>query len=304
MELRQLEDFLAVIDAGGFSAAARRLGRTQQALSKSLATLEASVGEPLLDRASLQPTAIGKSLLVHAGQALGALERFRRRLPRGEVRNAGGLRLGASPTAAAGVVGEAVLSTLQRTPGLCIDVVTGLRDALLRDLVAGRLDLCVCLDTEDGRFPGLRRENLGQQTYAIVANANHPIARRRNVSVRDLVRCEWMLGKNLGEVETAWAGLFGTAGLEVPVPSLTTSSLEFCRNALRSSRYLTVLPVALMEAELDRGELRVLPVSGGRWQRPLSIYRRRGQAGESPLESALRTAAERESRWSARTTQT
>lgn len=300
MELRQLEDFLAVVDAGGFSAAARTLGRTQQALSKSLAALESAVGTPLLERHSRQPTAAGRQLLPHARRALGELQSFRRNLPRHAGTEVPPLRLGASPTAAAGVVGEAVLSTVQRAPGLRVEIVTGLRTPLLTDLAAGRLDLCVCLDTEDGRFPGLQREDLGQQSYAILANANHPLSRRRTVPVRDLARCEWMLGTNLGEVQTAWAAIFTDAGLPAPEPSLTTSSLEFCRNALRSSLRLAVLPLALVEAELDRGELRVLAAPRCRWQRPLALYTRRGTRQDSPLVPALRRAAEREARWSAR----
>lgn len=302
MELRQLADFLAVLDRGGFTAAARATGRTQQALSKSLATLEATLGTPLLERSSRQPTAAGKTLALHARRALDELAACRRQLPGSSGEAPAVLRLGASPTAAAGVVGEAVLSCVQREPALRIEVVTGLRVTLLADLAAGKLDLCVCLDTEDGRFPGLRREDLGQQSYAVVANANHPLSRRRNVPWRELARCEWILGTNLGEVETAWAAAFTAAGLPVPEPSLTTSSLEFCRNALRSSLRLAVLPLALVEAELDRGELRVLAAPHGRWLRPLALYTRRGTRQAGALLPALRRAAEREARWSRRET--
>jgi DNA-binding transcriptional LysR family regulator len=61
MQIQQLRYFLAVIDHGGFTRAATHLGRTQQAISKSLRQLEAELGVRLLDRESSvpRPTAFG-----------------------------------------------------------------------------------------------------------------------------------------------------------------------------------------------------------------------------------------------------
>lgn len=52
MELRQLRYFVAVAEAGSFSAAAARLFVAQPALSVQLRQLEAIVGQPL-DRKSV-----------------------------------------------------------------------------------------------------------------------------------------------------------------------------------------------------------------------------------------------------------
>lgn len=50
--LLQLNAFLAVVDAGGFTAAGNRLGMTQPAVSRAVATLEKELGLPLLVRGS------------------------------------------------------------------------------------------------------------------------------------------------------------------------------------------------------------------------------------------------------------
>src|SRR4051812_34330992 len=52
MELSQLETFLAVAEERSFSKAAVRLHRTQPAISQVIRKLEASIGEPLFDRAA------------------------------------------------------------------------------------------------------------------------------------------------------------------------------------------------------------------------------------------------------------
>jgi DNA-binding transcriptional LysR family regulator len=301
VELVQLEDFLAVLAHGGFTPAAAMRGRSQQALSKSLAGLEKELGTTLFDRVHRQPTDNGELLQRHARRAIQELQCFTAKLRAEQDVTPAAVRLGASPTPAAGLVGEAVLSVAERQPHLRVNVVTGLRQQLLEELTVGRLDLCICVDTDSSAAPGLQREALGQQAYGVIANANHPLCRKRTCTSRDLARNDWILGTNLGSVEEAWRESFTQAGLAAPIPTLVTSSLEFCRNALRSSDRLSVLPLTLVEADLDRGDLRVLAVPGFQWQRPLALYRRRGAAPQTALLEALRRSAERENRLARRT---
>ena len=303
MELGQLEDFLAVLEHGSFTHAAGKRGRSQQALSKSLAALERELGVALLDRQHRHPTPAGERLQRHAQRALQELREFTDSLLEGRAGSPTLVRLGASPTPAAGLVGEAVLSVAARQPELRVSIITGLRQQLLEELAAGRLDLCVCVDTETSAAKGLQREALGQQAYGVIANGNHLLGRKRNITARDLQRNDWIFGSNLGAVETAWREAFRQAGLTAPLPTLVTSSLEFCRNALRSSERLSVLPLALVEADLDRGDLRVLSVPGFHWQRPLALYRRRGAKPQTALREALLRAAEREARLARRASQ-
>jgi DNA-binding transcriptional LysR family regulator len=68
--LDQLTIFLAVVEERGFSAAARRLGRVQSAVSHSVATLETILGAELFDR-TRRPLA-----LTEAGRRLAAEARL------------------------------------------------------------------------------------------------------------------------------------------------------------------------------------------------------------------------------------
>lgn len=72
--LEQLQVFVAAVQAGSFSAAARRLGRTQSTVSAAISNLEADLGVELFDRSSRIPalTAAGHKLLLRAE---GILER-------------------------------------------------------------------------------------------------------------------------------------------------------------------------------------------------------------------------------------
>jgi DNA-binding transcriptional LysR family regulator len=64
LTLDQMRVLVAVADAGSFSAAARKLGRVQSAISQSIQTLETILGLTLFDRTGKTPT------LTEAGRAL------------------------------------------------------------------------------------------------------------------------------------------------------------------------------------------------------------------------------------------
>ncbi len=66
--LDDLALFAAVVEAGGFSAAARVTGRPQATVSRRIATLERALGTMLLERTTRQvrPTEAGRRVLGHA----------------------------------------------------------------------------------------------------------------------------------------------------------------------------------------------------------------------------------------------
>src|SRR5687768_10355274 len=95
MDFDRLRALVWTIDEGGISAAARRLNRTQPAVTRMLQTLEEQVGAELIDRRArpLKPTTIGLRVLEHARDILQTADR----LTDGSVRSTRHvLRLGVS----------------------------------------------------------------------------------------------------------------------------------------------------------------------------------------------------------------
>ncbi len=72
LTLDQMRIFVAAVDAGSFSAAARKLGRVQSAISQSIATLESHLGVALFDRSAKTPrlTPAGDALVKDARRLL------------------------------------------------------------------------------------------------------------------------------------------------------------------------------------------------------------------------------------------
>jgi len=81
LTLDQMRVLVAVADAGSFSAAARKLGRVQSAISQSIQTLETTLGLSLFDRSGKTPqlTDAGKALLGDARALIAGARAIRAR---------------------------------------------------------------------------------------------------------------------------------------------------------------------------------------------------------------------------------
>ena len=76
-EIRQVLAFVAIVETGSFTLAAKRLNLTQSAISHSLRSLEDSLDVKLLDRCgkSHRLTPSGEMFLGHCRAALAELDR-------------------------------------------------------------------------------------------------------------------------------------------------------------------------------------------------------------------------------------
>ena len=78
LSLDQLRVLVTIADTGGFSAAGRRLGRAQSAISQAVATLETVQGVELFDWSGHRPqlTGVGRVLVDQARLVLASAARF------------------------------------------------------------------------------------------------------------------------------------------------------------------------------------------------------------------------------------
>jgi len=181
-------------------------------------------------------------------------------------------------------------------PEIQVAVLSGILQGMERELLAGDLDLFVCIDNEDRVTEGITREVLLEDEYRVVCAITHPLARARAVTPAQLASYPWILGRNLGEIEQAWRRSFESADLPAPEPAIETTSIEFCKHALQAGTCLSVLPGQLIDTELDRQILCLVDAPDFRWRRPIVLHcRRTGTLSPAVLAvvDALHQAAER-----------
>lgn len=291
MELRDLEYFLAVVEAGSISHGAQRVGRSQQAISKSLARLEQSLGVRLLERTAkgIVPTVLGQSLVLRAQVMVAESARFRREVELTTARSGGHLAIGVSPTAAARIASTAVARFRIIYPGIRVTVDAGLEHNFSRKLIGGDLDLAIAAsnDTADSR---LAVEEIAEESWLVAGRAGNPLIDRAR-SLGDLIPAEWIYGEVPRPLQLRIDRSFASVGVEPPRPAVATYSLEFALSLLARSDLLAILPGSIVA---EHRQLRGRDFEEARWRTPLVVMRRR-RAAPSPLEvrmvELLRSAA-------------
>ncbi len=134
--------FVAVVENGGFSAAARTLGISKSAVSKRINQLEAHLGVRLLHRTTrkLSLTEAGERYFEHAAQALTAAGQAEDAVTELQGEPQGHLRISAPMSFGRLHVAPLIPKFLKRCPKLQIDLVMDDRKV---DLVAGGFDVAI-----------------------------------------------------------------------------------------------------------------------------------------------------------------
>jgi LysR family pca operon transcriptional activator len=177
IKLRHIRAFLDIAAEGGLSAVARAQGISQPALSRTLAELEALLGEALFDRQGrrLVLTEAGVLFRRHAGAALAQLDAGAAALRPG----AGGtLRVGVLPTVATRFLPELALRFRALRPEIGLAIETGPHFHLMRLLREGAVDLVLGRLPGAAEIAGLSFDHLYEDEVILAARAGHPLAGR------------------------------------------------------------------------------------------------------------------------------
>ena len=138
----ELNAFIAVVEAGGFSAAARRTGDSQSAISKAVGTLEKRLGVMLFNRStrSVTLTDQGQRYYDLTKPLVDEMDEADSELTSTTLDVSGQIRIAASSTFGRLHVLPLIPDLLLLNPGLQVDMV--LSDSV-RDMVEDRIDLAI-----------------------------------------------------------------------------------------------------------------------------------------------------------------
>ena len=194
MNFRQLECFVAVVDEGSFTRAARRVGITQPSLSQHIKALERELDGAVLDRLprGISLTPAGRSLLPEARIAVRALERGWQGARSALAVELGELEIATVLSMAVGLLPQHIGVWHERHPNVAIRLHEFRHRNLLEDAVEqGVADFAI------GPRPVRRWEgpldSVGWEEFVIVVARTDPLATRRAVRLEELRDREWVL---------------------------------------------------------------------------------------------------------------
>lgn len=153
LDVESLRTFIAVLDAGGMTRAAERLGISQSAVSWKIKRLEQRVGRELLIRngRALRPSRDGSELLRFARSIVETHDEAVARLSGTEL--TGRIRLGATEETSAHSLSPAIGRFTRIHPGLSIEIQVDSSQTLDRRVSAGELDLVLIQVQEEDCRP-------------------------------------------------------------------------------------------------------------------------------------------------------
>lgn len=179
--LDQLRAFVCVVEEGSFSAAARKLGRVQSAISAAMANLESQLSVTLWDRSSRVPklTERGTAVLASARRILAEVDGLRR-LTAGLTT---GLEASVSLCFDAFFPLDALVELCadfaKEFPTVHLRVDTQVMSAVAARVLSGEATLGVVSPV--GLAPGLERHALASIRMLPVVSPKHPLASVKGV---------------------------------------------------------------------------------------------------------------------------
>jgi DNA-binding transcriptional LysR family regulator len=280
LEPKQLSHLAVIAACGSFSRAAVRLNISQPALSTSIAQLERTVADRVLDRGrhGATLTELGHALVRHSQAVDSQLSMAAEEIRLRKMGGYGPLVIGVTPISAASLVPEALGRLKQAIPRLSVSVIEGVFDEGRSLLHAGEIDLFV---GPVGIFPGsdeIVEHPLATDPLDVIMRPQHPMASGASISLRKLRNADWVLPSEGGAFQRQLEALFISAGVQWPTFYIRTNSMTSLKAITMQSDCVTIIPRRLIQLESRAGRLAAVKLKdrGSRRNLGLSWIRHRG----------------------------
>lgn len=273
MNLQQLRTFVAVVEHGSFSEAARALGITQPAVTMQIQSLESELGVTLLDRRyrRVDLTEAGTALLPYARRVLEELEEARSEIETMSGRVTGHLEIAASTTPGQYVLPLQLGRFLKQYP----EVSVSLRVYDTAEVVERVEQGDAHIGMTGAEVPGARvlQERLGRDDLVMVCPPEHPLANKHGIVMEDLVEESFVMreaGSGTRMVAEEEMRRHGVDPQELDVV-LELGTNEAVLSAVEGGLGIGVVSTWVADKALKLGTVAQIDVGGFPLRRPLYL---------------------------------
>jgi DNA-binding transcriptional LysR family regulator len=295
VNLHRLSILLAVVDSGGFSAAAHKLEMSQPSVSSQVRRLERSLATRLIDRSGpqIRPTAEGEVMAEYARQVLRLTEQTLAAVHKVGQAQAGRLRVGGTTTPGTYQLPWLLARFRERHPDVECDLVVGEHAPIIKQVLGGDLGLAILSGRPEA--PQLRVQTIVEERLLLVASPRHALARRGaavGVPAAELAGDRFLLrepGSQTRELQEA-----ALTGWGLDIATVGMRGTETIKQSVAAGLGISLVSENAVGAEVRQGRLAVIPVEPAPPTQPVVVAYRHNRM-LTPAERAfleLVTAAE------------
>jgi DNA-binding transcriptional LysR family regulator len=269
LKLRDLRLLDTVVRQGSMAKAANQLNLSQPAISKAIAEMEHVLGVRLIDRGrqGVEPTPYGATLLRRGLAIYDELRQGVAEIEQLSDPTTGTVRVAAPEPIGAGLLTALITQFTQKYPRAVVHVtqtpVASLQflEPRYRDLRSRNVDFVVAPIFEPTLEDDLTNEPLLEDRPVIATGVSNPWARRRNVSLGDIVDEPWVLQPEDTIAGRSHIEAFTAAGLAVPGNKITSASVHVQIGLAAAQKFFTIFPHSMMHFSATRLSLKSMPIN-------------------------------------------
>jgi DNA-binding transcriptional LysR family regulator len=275
INMRQVRAFVSVAHLKSFTRAAALLHVSPPALTVQIRKLEESLGIRLLDRNSrtVDVTRVGRELLPVFQRVLHELDSVIMDTKALATQQHGVVRIAALPSFAAGLL-PAIISRFRRpNPRMSF---------VVRDVIASRVNASVRSEEVDigitgGELsdPDLEILHLTHDQMHVVFPAQHPLERKRKITLEDLAELPIVLMDSETSVRAIVDGAFVAAG-RLPIPACEAIYMMTAVGMVKAGLGVAVLPASAKEVRAEP-TLKSRMIDDAAFARPIAVIKKRNR---------------------------
>jgi LysR family transcriptional regulator, regulator of abg operon len=250
-----------IADAGSLSAAARRAGLTQPALTKQLARIERTLGVALFARSirGVQPTEYGLALLPRARTVRAQLRQAAEELAQLRGQREGRVCIAISHLATIALLPQVISGFRAQWPEVALRVVSPAFPYRLGGLREGAPDFAISQLPTQPLGPEFVARPLLPTSIAVVVRGGHPLARVTDLA--SLAGAAWVVPSIDSATASAVFAAFDLAGLPAPSCPVTCETLTGMEALVGATDLLGAIPLEVYRARAVTSGLAQIPLA-------------------------------------------
>ncbi|WP_420474713.1 LysR substrate-binding domain-containing protein [Noviherbaspirillum sp. ST9] len=271
MELRQLRYFVAIVDHGSLSRAARVLHIAQPALTQQIRQLEEELGAQLLHRSAqgVMSTDAGKIFYEHAQAILKQVGDAKWAVAQSNDKPSGTVALGVPQSVSSALALPLLTAVREHYPEISLQLTEELSGSLIEQLKSGRINLAVLFD--DGQLGAFSTTPLVEEQMMFITRADSQFAPKgKTISLAKATQAPLILPGLQHGVRPRIEGIVRAAGLSIP-HVIDINSVAILRSAIMADLGATILPVAPVLPEINLGQMKAYAISGADISRTIAL---------------------------------